>query len=80
MAKAITIEMDETEAKKFEDLLDQTLFALRRLEEESPRRDARLLQKQERTARLMDEIENRLKEVADINSNRKTFTTDLSLD
>lgn len=78
MAKAVTIEINENEAKNFEDLIDKVLAALRRLEEESPARDARLAQKQERTAKLMSEIENRLKEIAVLSANRKSFTTDLS--
>lgn len=80
MAKTITIEMTETEAQKLESLIDKTLAALRKIEEESPQRDARLEQKLARTSKIMDEIESRLKEIAELNANGKRFTADLSLD
>lgn len=78
MAKTIVFEMPESEAKKFESLLDETLIALNRLEVESLLRDARLLQRRERTEKLMDEIERRLTEVSELHNSRKRFTTSLS--
>ena len=78
MANTITIEMNETEAQKFENLLDETLAALRQLEEQSPARDARMEQKQIKTDRTLAEIENRLNVIAELDNQRRRFTTDLS--
>lgn len=41
MEKTITFEMKESEAQKFEKILDATLEILTRMEKESPDRDAR---------------------------------------
>ena len=78
MSQTITIEMNETEAQKFEGLLDQTLAALRQMEEQSPARDARLERQQAKTARMMDEIEARLCAITELDRNRKRFLTDLN--
>ena len=42
MEKTITFKMTESQAKKFEKLLDATLEILNRMEKESPERDARM--------------------------------------
>ena len=42
MEKTITFEITESQAQKFEKLLDDTLEILRRMEKESPERNARV--------------------------------------
>lgn len=60
MSKTITFELQESETHRLESLIDETLEILRKIERESPQRDARIDQMQMRTERLMDEIEKRL--------------------
>lgn len=75
MAKALTIEINETQAVKLESLIDETLAALQNLEENSWARDARIEESQKRTATIMDETEARLALISELNQNRKTFST-----
>ncbi len=71
MEKTIKLEIPESQAKKFESLLDKTLEILNRLEVEAPKRDKRkkFLQKNidkniAETQKNMSEIDKTLKEFA----------------
>lgn len=57
MEKTITFEMTESQAEKFEKLLDDTLEILGRMEKESPERNARFDKHHEEFMRKMDETE-----------------------
>ncbi len=57
MEKTITFEITESQAQKFEKLLDDTLEILNRMEKESPERDVRF-------DKTHDEIMRRLTETA----------------
>lgn len=67
MANTITFEMTETQAQKFEKMLDDTLEILNRMEKESPERDARFDKHHEEFLRkiaenqiIMDRISRRM--------------------
>jgi hypothetical protein len=60
MEKTITFEMSEKEAKNFEKLIDETLNVLRRLEKESPEREARIAQSQSDVQTIKKEIREQL--------------------
>ncbi len=67
MANTITFEMTETQAQKFEKMLDDTLEILNRTEKESPERDARFDKHHEEFLRkiaenqiIMDRISRRM--------------------
>lgn len=60
MANTITFEMPESEKKKFENLLDKTLSVLRRLENESPEREARIAESQAEVKKIKKEIRKQL--------------------
>ncbi len=62
MANTITFEMTETQAQKFEKLLDDTLEILNRMEKESPERDARFDKMYEETQKKFTEIERTMKQ------------------
>jgi DNA-binding transcriptional regulator GbsR (MarR family) len=53
MEKTITFTMTESQAKKFEELLDAGLEIFRRWEKESPERDARLDREHEETMKKL---------------------------
>lgn len=57
MEKTITFEMTESQAKKFEKLLDDTLEVLNRMEKESPERNARFDRTHEEIMRKITEAE-----------------------
>ena len=56
MEKTITFEMSENEQKKIENLLDETLKVLRRMEKESPAREARIAKSQAETNEIKKDI------------------------
>ena len=67
MEKTITFEITESQAQKFEKLLDDTLEILNRMEKESPVRDARFDKRHEdfmkkiaETKKQMDQTSKRL--------------------
>lgn len=62
MANTITFEMTETQAQKFEKMLDDTLEILNRMEKESPERDARFDRMYEETQQKFTEIEILMKQ------------------
>lgn len=62
MANTITFEMTETQAQKFEKLLDDTLEILNRMEKEGPERDMRFDKMHEETQRKLTEIERLMKQ------------------
>lgn len=62
MANTITFEMTETQAQKFEKMLDDTLEILNRMEKESPERDARFDRMYEETQQKFTEIERLMKQ------------------
>ncbi|HSK71509.1 MAG TPA: hypothetical protein VK892_07435 [Pyrinomonadaceae bacterium] len=64
MANTVTFEMSENQARDFEKLLDATLEILRRMEAESPERDARIDKMREETRRNLDEAEKIMKGVS----------------
>ena len=65
MANTITFEMTETQAQKFEKLLDDTLEILNRMEKESPERDARFDKHHEEIVRKIAESERIMKRVSE---------------
>lgn len=67
MEKTITFEITESQAQKFEKLLDDTLEILNRMEKESPERNARfdkthkeIMQKLADTQKQMEQTSRRL--------------------
>lgn len=64
MANTVTFEMSENQARDFEKLLDATLEILRRMEAESPERDARIDKMREETRRNLDEAAKTMKGVS----------------
>ncbi len=64
MEKTITFEMSENEQKKIENLLDETLKVLRRIEKESPAREARIAKSQAETAEIKKDIKKQLATLA----------------
>lgn len=67
MEKAITFEITESQAQKFEKLLDDTLENLNRMERESPERDARfdksheeIMQRLSETVKTMEQTSKRM--------------------
>ncbi|MDQ2745818.1 MAG: hypothetical protein M3T96_00975 [Acidobacteriota bacterium] len=56
MANTITFEMTENQAKSVEQLLDETLTVLRRIEDESPAREQRIEQSRRETQTIKEEI------------------------
>lgn len=60
MEKTITFEMSENEQKKIENLLDETLKVLRRMEKESPAREARIAKSQAETNEIKKDIRKQL--------------------
>ncbi len=67
MEKTITFKMTESQAEKFEKLLDDTLEILDRMEKESPERDARFDKHHEdfmrnlaETKKIMERTEQRM--------------------
>ena len=67
MEKTITFEITESQAQKFEKLLDDTLEILNRMEKESPERNARfdkthneIMQKLADTKKQMEQTSRRL--------------------
>lgn len=56
MEKTFTFTMTESQAKKFEKLLDATLEIFNRWEKESPERDARFDREHEETMRKLAEF------------------------
>jgi len=57
MEKTITFEITESQAEKFEKLLDNTLEILNRMEKESPERNARFDKTHEEIMRKISEAE-----------------------
>ncbi len=55
MEKTITFEITESQAQKFEKMLDDTLEILNRMEKESPEREARFREYQEDFAKSLAE-------------------------
>lgn len=64
MEKTITFTMTESQAKKFEDLLDATLEIFKRWERESPERDARFDRQHEEFLKKIAEIEKMSEETS----------------
>lgn len=60
MEKTIKLEVTESQAKKFENLLDRTIEVLQRLETESPRRQSKINESQENTEKIKTEIYQQL--------------------
>ncbi len=60
MANTITFEMPEGKVKSFEKVLDETLKVLRRMERESPKREARIAQTQTETQKIKKDIQEQL--------------------
>ena len=60
MEKTITFKVSESEQKKLENLLDETLKVLRRMEKESPEREARIAQSQTDTEKIKKDIQKQL--------------------
>ena len=60
MEKTIIFKISESEQKKFENLLDETLKVLRRMEKESPEREARIAQSQTDTKKIKRDIQKQL--------------------
>ncbi len=60
MEKTITFEMPENEAKNFEKLLDETIKVLRRMEKESPEREARITRMQNETGEIKRDIQEQM--------------------
>lgn len=60
MEKTITFKMSENEQKRFENLLDETLKVLRRMEKESPEREARIAKSQIETDEIKKDIQKQL--------------------
>lgn len=74
MEKTVTFSMTENQAKEMESLLDKTLYALKRLEEDGPKRDVRVDELQMQTAKKLDAVEIRLKEISKIHAEKRSFT------
>ena len=72
MANTITFEISKNKAKSFEKLLDETLKVLRRMEKESPKREARIAQSQVETQKLKEDIREQL---AILNERNKRLDT-----
>ena len=64
MEKTITFEIPESEAKRFEKLLDATLEILNRMEKESPERDARMDKHHEEFLKNIAETEKMMKQTS----------------
>lgn len=64
MANTITFEISESEQRKFEELLDETLKVLRRMEKESPERDARFDRRHEEFMQNISETEKMMKQTS----------------
>lgn len=75
MSDAVAVTINANQAQQLENLIDEALAALRELEENGKARDARIEQSQTRTAKVMDEIQNRLATISELNAARKPFST-----
>lgn len=60
MEKTIAFELSKKDVKSFEKLLDKTLTVMRRLEKESPEREARIAQSQSDVQTIKKEIREQL--------------------
>lgn len=60
MQETVTFEMSKKEAKSFEKLIDETLKVLRRIEKESPEREARIAKSQSDVREIKKEIREQL--------------------
>ena len=60
MEKTIAFELSKKDVKSFEKLLDKTLTVMRRLEKESPEREARIAQSQSDVQKIKKEIREQL--------------------
>jgi molecular chaperone DnaK (HSP70) len=68
MAKAITFELSEDQAKDFERLIDEFNETLKRLEENEPEREKRMTQLQAETRLLLSQAREDLAAIKQINS------------
>ena len=73
MEQTFSFKMTETELQKFDSLIDETILALRRLDEEGVRRDARVDQLRMETGKRLDEVEKRLAEISIIHQQHRSF-------
>ena len=64
MANTITFEMTETQAQKFEKILDDTLEILNRMEKETPERNARFDKHHEEFQRTMADTEKMMERLS----------------
>ncbi len=60
MEKTITFKMSENEQKRFENLLDETLKVLRRMEKEGPEREVGIAKSQTETDEIKKDIQKQL--------------------
>ena len=74
MEKTITFEMTESQAQKFEKLLDATLEILNRMKKESPERDARMDKMQTETRKNLAEAERNLKQASERLNQQRNFS------
>ena len=74
MEKTITFEMTESQAQKFEKLLDATLEILNRMKKESPERDARMDKMQAETRKNLAEAERNLKQASERLNQQRNFS------
>ena len=68
MAKAITFELSENQAKDFERLIDEFNETLKRLEENEPEREKRITEIQAETRLLLSQAREDLAAIKQINS------------
>ncbi len=68
MAKAITFELSENQAKDFERLIDEFNETLKRLEENEPEREKRMTEIQAETRLLLSQAKEDLAAIKQINA------------
>ncbi len=68
MAKAITFELSENQAKDFERLIDEFNETLKRLEENEPEREKRITEIQAETRLLLSQAKEDLAAIKQINA------------
>ena len=68
MAKAITFELSENQAKDFERLIDEFNETLKRLEENEPEREKRMTELQAETRLLLSQAKEDLAAIKQINA------------
>jgi ppGpp synthetase/RelA/SpoT-type nucleotidyltranferase len=71
MEKTITLEMTESQAKKFEELLDEFNDAMKRVKEKEPTREEEMSKLETETRLLLSQAREELRRIKELNSNRK---------